>query len=519
MLVQNQLLPHDALKKNCVICQHTVFNYAFKAGLNKFLQCEKCRTIAPDNYQLPDETRRPASKKIISRDFNALVDLILEAIEDRSLGDSYLIISTTKENSLAEKLKPHFSESAVFIDSADLNKVNTKTFDSIIVLTPLSMMQNLNHFFQMLRRLLNKDGHLFFLQPMIDSSQAKLMKNGWLEWNEPHTFYPTRDALHILMLNEGFDRVWFRKARYFYTIDYIYRRLKHAKSGIFSYLNYMLGFSALLPSFLRNKMKFKLPSSHIIVSCQLAMPKIGSTLSVIVPVFNEKNTFEDLIQALLAKSIDGMRKEIIIVESNSTDGTRDLVKKYADHPDVKIIWQQQAKGKGFAVREGLAAATGDYVLIQDADLEYDLNDYENLLTPLRENQAMFILGSRHSGSWRIREFNDAATTAAVFNIGHIFFTWFVNFLTRQRMADPFTMFKVFRRDVLFGIDFTCKRFDFDHEMVIKFIRKGYQPLELPVNYRARSFAEGKKVSFVKDGLTWVYTDLKLRFGRLGKWPH
>ena len=87
----------------------------------------------------------------------------------------------------------------------------------------------------------------------------------------------------------------------------------------------------------------------------------------------------------------------------------------------------------------------------------------------------------------------------------------------QRMTDPFTMFKVFRRDVLFGIDFICKRFDFDHEMVIKFIRKGYQPLELPVNYRARSFAEGKKVSFIKDGLFWITTDLKLRFGRLGRW--
>jgi hypothetical protein len=386
-----------------------------------------------------------------------------------------------------------------------------KKYSTIIILTPLSMIKDLNIFFHQLKELMTPNGLLVFIQPMLDSSQAKLMKHRWLEWQEPHMFYPTRDTLHILMLNNGFDRVWFCKARYPYTLAYIHYRLKNAREGIMPH-----ALAILCLPFLR-KIKFRLPSSHIVTSCQLASVKTEQTLSIVLPVYNEKNTFEDLMKALLAKKIEGVRKQIIIVESNSTDGTRDLVKKYAEHPDVHIIWQERARGKGFAVREGLAAAMGEYVLIQDADLEYDVNDYEMLLAPLRANQCMFVLGSRHSGSWKIREFNDAAATAAVFNVGHVFFTWFINFLTRQKMADPFTMFKVLRRDAFFGLRFTCKRFDFDHEMVIKLIRKGYQPLELPVNYKARSFAEGKKVSFIKDGLTWVYTDLKLRFGKLGRW--
>ena len=511
MLVQDKQVPQAAIKISCVICHHTGFNYAFRAGKNTFLQCEKCHAIVPEKEQSLVESA--AFEQSVNRDSDALVKLILDAISDRVAEKPYLVIAGVREGSLSGKLKCQLPLDTVYASPEEGLLYQEKKFGAVIVLTPISMVGDVNHFFDKIRSTLKTDGCLFVLQPMIDSSQAKLMKTGWLEWSQPHAFYATRDALHILLLNEGFDRVWFRKARYLYSLDYISRRFRNEKSGFMAFL---VGLAGFLPGFMR-KIKFKLPSSHIIVTSQMAMPKIGKTLSVILPVFNEKNTFDEMIQVLLAKTIDGLRKEIIIVESNSADGTRELVKKYENHPDVRVIWQQQARGKGFAVREGLAAATGDYVLIQDADLEYDIDDYESLLAPLQDNQAMFVLGSRHTGTWRMREFNDAAATAAVFNLGHLFFTWFVNLLTRQRMTDPFTMFKVFRRDVLFGIDFICKRFDFDHEMVIKFIRKGYQPLELPVNYRARSFAEGKKVSFIKDGLFWITTDLKLRFGRLGRW--
>jgi glycosyltransferase involved in cell wall biosynthesis len=239
-------------------------------------------------------------------------------------------------------------------------------------------------------------------------------------------------------------------------------------------------------------------------------------VSIVVPVFNEQATFKAMVDALLAKQLPRMRKEIIIVESNSIDGSRQLVQCYEGHPDVRIVLQPGPRGKGNAVREGLSHASGDIILIQDADLEYDLDDYEGLLAPLAAWQSMFILGSRHQGSWKMRKFSDAPIAAAVLNFGHWFFKTAMNVALGTRMTDPFTMYKVFRRDALFGIDFVCNRFDFDIELVMKLVRKGYVPVELPVNYTSRSFSEGKKVSFFRDGLIWLWTILRARFSAIGR---
>jgi hypothetical protein len=150
-------------------------------------------------------------------------------------------------------------------------------------------------------------------------------------------------------------------------------------------------------------------------------------------------------------------------------------------------------------------------MIQDADLEYDLNDYDSLLEPLVNNRALFVLGARHGGRWKMRQFTEQQGLSTFLNAGHVFFTTLINVLYRQQMSDPFTMFKLFRRDCLYGLEFACRRFDFDHELVIKLVRKGYRPLEIPVNYRSRSFKEGKKVRLIWDPLTWLWIDFKLRF--------
>jgi hypothetical protein len=230
--------------------------------------------------------------------------------------------------------------------------------------------------------------------------------------------------------------------------------------------------------------------------------------------FNEKPTFPLLMDALLKKEIPGMDREIVVIESNSTDGTRELAKQYQGHPEIKLVLQDRPRGKGHAVREGFRHATGDVVLIQDADLEYDLDDYDALLAPILSHRALFVLGTRHAGDWKIRRFARQKALATGLNLGHAFFTGLINVLFRQNMTDPFTMFKVFRRDCLFGLEFQCNRFDFDHELVIKLVRKGYRPLEIPVNYSSRSFREGKKVRLFRDPFTWLWVDLKLRFARV-----
>lgn len=244
------------------------------------------------------------------------------------------------------------------------------------------------------------------------------------------------------------------------------------------------------------------------------LPPPGS-LSVIVPVFNERGTVTELLDRLTAKRIPGLSLEVIIVESNSTDGSREVVQGYHDRPGVRIILEERPRGKGHAVRTGLAAARGDIILIQDADLEYDLDDYEVLLAPIIAGRQAFVLGSRHgAGGWAIRKFDDQPLHAFALNVAHWSFTLLLNASLGIWLRDPFTMYKVFRRDCLAGLTFEANRFDFDWELLMKLVRKGYKPIEIPVSYTSRSFKEGKKVRMIHDPLTWLRAVVKYRFTRL-----
>ena len=279
-----------------------------------------------------------------------------------------------------------------------------------------------------------------------------------------------RDAAHLLLLRSGYDRVWMHSGR-----------------------------------------------NRLCISAQrgCAAPAVR-TCSILVPVFNEKDTFPELMRTLLAKRLDhlGLEREIILIESNSSDGTRELVAGFAATPGVRIIYEDRPRGKGHAVRAGLAVATGDIVMIQDADLEYDLNDYDALLEPLLSNRAAFVLGCRHGGRFRMRKFPHQRLLGELLNIAHVLLAGLINVLYGQNMKDPFTMFKVFRRDCLYGLEFECNGFDFDHELVIKLVLKGYRPLEIPVNYCARSFSQGKKIRLFRDPPALIAADLKYRLQRL-----
>jgi glycosyltransferase involved in cell wall biosynthesis len=238
----------------------------------------------------------------------------------------------------------------------------------------------------------------------------------------------------------------------------------------------------------------------------------ATTVSVIIPVYNEASTVRAALDALVAKRIPGFDLQLIIVESNSTDGSRDAVLGYRGRPNVTVILEEAPKGKGHAVRTGLAAAGGDIVMIQDADLEYDLADYEKLLAPVAAREYAFVLGSRHAKKgWAIRKFTDQKLHALVLNLAHWTFTLMINASLGIWLNDPFTMYKVFRRDCIKGLKLECNRFDFDWELLIKLVRKGYRPVEIPVAYHSRSFKEGKKVSMVRDPLTWLRALVKYRF--------
>jgi glycosyltransferase involved in cell wall biosynthesis len=238
-------------------------------------------------------------------------------------------------------------------------------------------------------------------------------------------------------------------------------------------------------------------------------------LSIIVPVFNERQTAGEALDAIVAKEVAGVEIEIVIVESNSTDGTKEVVMRYRDNPRVKLILEDAPRGKGHAVRNAFGRITGDIVLIQDADLEYDLADYESLLAPILAGRQAFVLGARHGpGGWAIRKFDDQPIRGFILNLAHWTFTLMVDAALGIWLRDPFTMYKVFRRDCLNGLTFECDRFDFDWELLMKLVRKGYKPIEIPVTYRSRSFAEGKKVRMFRDPITWMRALIKYRFARL-----
>jgi glycosyltransferase involved in cell wall biosynthesis len=251
------------------------------------------------------------------------------------------------------------------------------------------------------------------------------------------------------------------------------------------------------------------------MSAHVTTPPTCRVLSVIVPVFNERATAKEALDAIVAKTIPGWELEIILVESNSTDGTRDIVLGYQDHPRVKLLLQDTPRGKGNAVRAGFTLATGDVLLIQDADLEYDLNDYETLLAPIAAGRQEFVLGSRHgAGGWAMRKFDDQPLHALLLNTAHWTFTLMINVSLGIWLRDPFTMYKVFRRDCLDGLTFECNRFDFDWELLIKLVRKGHRPIEIPISYKSRSFKEGKKITMIRDPLSWLWALVKYRCVRL-----
>lgn len=254
-------------------------------------------------------------------------------------------------------------------------------------------------------------------------------------------------------------------------------------------------------------------STQCIVSATKKARAERRKVSIILPVFNEVKTVKSSIQRVLDKNLDDIEKELIIVESNSNDGTREIVQKFSSLANVTVVLQENPLGKGFAVREGLEHVTGDFVLIQDGDDEYDVEDYDILLSTLMLGMETFVLGARHTDNgWELRDFKDSPKAAFLMNIGHKFFAMIINVCLGIKLKDPFTMYKVFRSDCIKDMRFFCNRFDFDWEIVIKLVRRGYIPVEIPVSYQARSFSEGKKVRFFYDPLLWFRAIFKCVIG-------
>ena len=240
-------------------------------------------------------------------------------------------------------------------------------------------------------------------------------------------------------------------------------------------------------------------------------------VSIIIPVYNEVKTIEQLLDKVINYkfTINNIEKEIIVVDSNSIDGSTKILDHFNSRSKIKLIKEEKAFGKGHAVRNGLKHALGEIILIQDADLEYDVNDYQKLVMPIINNEKKFVLGTRHSSinPFKMREMVDSPFKAFVLNFGHLCLQTLFNLLYKQKLTDIFTMYKVFHKDCIKNLTFKCNRFDFDSELVCKIVLNGYSPIEIPVNYRSRDFDEGKKVSFFIDPPKILWSMIKIRIFR------
>lgn len=226
-------------------------------------------------------------------------------------------------------------------------------------------------------------------------------------------------------------------------------------------------------------------------------------LSIIIPIYNEKNTVLSIISKL--EEIDlGVDKEIIIVDDFSIDGTRELLKSFESK--YKIFYHDTNRGKGAALRTGFKEITGDWAVVQDADLEYDPNDLKKMLEEIQKPGVQAVYGSRRLNQNYFTERH----SGHIFALGGIFLTWFTNLLYGTQITDEPTCYKMFKTVLLKSVDLKCERFEFCPEVTAKLAKKGIPIHEVPINYNPRRSDEGKKINW-KDGLEAVLVLIKYKF--------
>jgi glycosyltransferase involved in cell wall biosynthesis len=223
-------------------------------------------------------------------------------------------------------------------------------------------------------------------------------------------------------------------------------------------------------------------------------------VSVIMPVYNECDTIHEILKRVQQVSVVS---EIVIIDDGSTDGSREILKDLNGKNRVKVLMHEKNSGKGAAVRTGIQNATGDVIIIQDADLEYDPNDYPLLLKPIEEGRSQVVYGSRFLGT---------IDSDFLFwsKVGNKTLTFITNLLYNQRLTDMETCYKAFKRELMNDIPLRSKRFELEPEITSKFLKRGIHILEVPIHYDPRGFSEGKKIG-IMDAAEAVWTLIRYRF--------
>ncbi len=233
----------------------------------------------------------------------------------------------------------------------------------------------------------------------------------------------------------------------------------------------------------------------------MAVKNKKPVLSIIVPVYNEEKTVLPLLNKVQSVRLMGLQKQIIVVNDGSVDGTAALLTKIRGK-NIQIFHHEKNKGKGAAIRTAIPHTTGDYVVIQDADLEYDPSDYEKLLVPLLDGSADVVYGSRFLGLHRAFLFWHY--------VGNKFLSFVTNVLYNTILTDMETCYKIFKGDIIRGLKLRSNRFEFEPEVTAKILKRGHKLFEIPISYHGRGFEEGKKITW-RDGISALFALVRYRF--------
>ena len=234
----------------------------------------------------------------------------------------------------------------------------------------------------------------------------------------------------------------------------------------------------------------------------MGVNKINMKLSIIIPVYNESKTLKEILKRVESVDLRPIEKEIIIVDDFSTDGSKEILKELEKEGRYIILYHKKNIGKGGAIKTALNEVTGDMVVIQDADLEYDPEDYKKLIKPILEGKAKVVYGSRFTGERKNMFYHHW--------IGNKFLTFVTDILYNTTLSDMETCYKMWKTEIIKSIDIKSNKFNFEPEVTAKVLKKRIRIYEVPISYAGREYEEGKKISW-KDGISALWCLIKYRF--------
>lgn len=505
----------------CPACGSEESQHLFHQRGVRFVRCAACSAVyaspvgaSRTNYfdiEQQGQHDQVEDRTILLRDFDELVGRLsarFRAKHGRNPRGAMVVGRTLPEfeegtNAAEVGLKVVRLDDAGFDHMRQSGEAKTvlaaaKTAELVILHEFLEASVRASRFVEDLRAAVSASTWVAVVYANLNSMPARVLRRHWPHFFDHKSVYFNRENLVHLFYRSGF------------ALATQLRRPEHLSLG---YAAERLG--SHLPQAARNVPLLIPTGAHVAVFTprdQTRTDRGDEKLSILFPCFNEERTVRDVLEALLAKQVK-IAKEIIVVESNSTDNTRAIVREFEGRPGIKIVYEDKPQGKGHAVKTALAHATGSIILIQDADFEYDLDDYDALLEPILQRKTSFVLGSRSLGmdDWKVRKYAETPVKGFLMNFAQVVFAQTFNALYQQNTTDVNTMFKIFRTECLDGVTLESDGFNLDIELVCKIVKGGYSPMEVPVNYVSRGFEEGKKISFFTDAFPSYWAFFKFRF--------